>query len=151
MLLYLVRHGKAEPGDHDAARKLTVQGRKTVERVARRLSKAKVQVDRIEHSGLARAAETAEILAKAVSGEVMGVADLGPSDDVAPVASRLESTGDGSVMLVGHLPFMGRLASYLLIGDTDTEPLHFRTGAVACLSNSEQGWMLEWLLPPSLA
>ena len=151
MLLYLVRHGKAEPGDDDATRRLTDGGRKAVGRIARKLSDAGIHVDRIEHSGLARAAETGEILAKALGGEVVAVAGLGPSDNVASAARRLEGRDDHSIMLVGHLPFMGRLAGYLLTGDADAEPLHFRAGAVACFATSDGGWVLEWLLPPSLA
>jgi len=150
MLLYLVRHGKAEAGGDDA-RNLTDGGRKAVGRIARKLSDAGLHVDRIEHSGLARAAETAEILSRAVGGEVVAVAGLGPSDNVAETARRLEGRDDGSIMLVGHLPFMGRLASYLLTGNADAEPLHFRAGTVACLTSSDGGWVLEWLLPPSLA
>jgi phosphohistidine phosphatase len=151
MLLYLVRHGKAEPGDDDAARRLTDGGRKAVARIARNLSDAGIQVDRIEHSGLARAAETAEILAKATGGEVVAVVGLGPSDDVTAAAHRLEGIDNDSIMLVGHLPFVGRLAGYLLTGKTDAEPLHFRAGAIACLSSADRGWVLEWLLPPDLA
>lgn len=151
MLIYLVRHGKAEAGGHDAARRLTAGGRKAVRRVARKLANAGVRVDRIEHSGLIRAQETAEILAQAVGGEVRAVDGLGSSDDVVPVARRLGSEGGDSLMLVGHLPFMGCLASYLLTGAEDSLSLHFRTGAVTCLSADEGAWALEWLLPPDLA
>jgi phosphohistidine phosphatase len=150
-MIYLVRHGKAESGGDDSARRLTDRGRADVERVARRLGKAQVRVDRVEHSGLARAAQTAEILARTVGGEVAAVFDLGASDPVEPVARRLEGDGAGSSMLVGHLPFMERLAAYLLTGDADRECLHFRTATVACLEGDGGSWRLEWLLPPDLA
>ena len=151
MLIYLVRHGKAEAGGDDATRRLTDGGRKAVRRVARKLAKVGVQVDRIEHSGLIRAQESAEIVAQEVGGEVRAVEGLGSSDDVVPVARRLGSEGGDSLMLVGHLPFMECLASYLLTGDEDSVHLHFRTGAVACLAADEGTWTLEWMLPPDLA
>ena len=151
MNLYLVRHGKAEDGADDRARRLTDRGRQAVERVARRLRKADVHVGRIEHSGLVRAEETAEILARAVGGELFAVDDLHPSDDVAATASRLRNGARGDLMLVGHQPYMGRLASNLLVGDADADLLHFVTGAVVCLSDDEGGWALEWLLTPGIA
>jgi phosphohistidine phosphatase len=151
MLIYLVRHGKAESGGDDAARRLTDAGRKTVKQVARRLREAGVRVDRIEHSGLIRAQETAEILAQAVGGEIAAVENLGPSDAVELTGRRFEAEGESSVMLVGHLPFMERLTSYLLTGDADLLTCHFRTGGVACLSGGQEGWTLEWLLAPDLA
>jgi phosphohistidine phosphatase len=151
MMLYLVRHGKAEAGTDDAARRLTEEGRKAVHRVARRLSEAHIQVDMVEHSGLARARETAEIMAAAVGGDVVAVTDLGPSDNVAAMVRRLGDRTEDHVMLVGHLPFMERMAAYLLTGDADTEIFHFRAGAVACLDNGDGRWVLEWFLPPDLA
>lgn len=149
MNLYLVRHGKAEEGEDDAARRLTNGGRKAVRRVAQRLAGAGIHVDRVEHSGRVRAAETAEILARSVGAKAKAVPGLDAMDDVEPVAERIVSVEE-DLMLVGHLPFMERLGSYLLTRDPDAELLHFRTAAVACFSRSGDGWLLEWLLPPDL-
>ncbi len=52
-------------------------------------------------------------------------------------------------MLVGHVPFMSRLASYLLSGDSEPPLLHFRTASIACLSNDEDSWILEWFITPN--
>lgn len=151
MLLYLVRHGKAEATGEDAGRRLTPEGWAAVQRVAQRLHDAGVRVDRIEHSGLARAGQTAGILAQALDGSTVAVADLGSSAPVAPVERRLRREGDRNIMLVGHIPFMERLASYLLTGDAERETLHVRTGSVACFSRDVNGWLLEWFLPPEMA
>src|SRR5258707_915605 len=91
MLLYLVRHGKAEEGTDDAARRLTRQGSDIGERVAQRLATAGIEVERIEHSGLARAAETADILAKALGSTCTATSGLRPSHNVASAAMRLNS------------------------------------------------------------
>jgi phosphohistidine phosphatase SixA len=85
----------------------------------------------------------------------MAVEGLGALDAVEPVARRCTANGgDGasqSLMLVGHSPFMPHLGAYLLTGDAEADVLHFRTAAVACFSNEEGAWILEWLLPPDLA
>ncbi|HLJ69194.1 MAG TPA: phosphohistidine phosphatase SixA [Chloroflexota bacterium] len=149
-MLYLVRHGKAEEGLYDDARRLTAGGRKAVRRAAERLAAAGVTVDRIEHSGLTRAQETAEILADLLGGELNAVSGLRPGDDVRPMAQWLAAEADGNVMLVGHLPFMERLVSYLLTGDADAAAVHFRTATIAALELQGGSWALEWLLPPRL-
>jgi phosphohistidine phosphatase len=151
MLLYLVRHAKAGEGADDARRELTPQGERAAQRMARALERGKIQVDRLQHSGLVRARQTAEILQRAVGGRIEAATDLNPSTDVMEVAQRLDDGEGESVMLVGHLPFMGRLAGYLLTGDRDADILHFRTASVACLSGvSREGWQLEWFLEPDV-
>jgi phosphohistidine phosphatase len=150
MNLYLVRHGKAEQGGDDAKRRLTDKGRESVGRVARRLARAGVQIDRIEHSGLVRAAETAEILAEALGGRVVQSDGLLPDDDVASMAKRLEDGPIDSRMLVGHNPFMERLAAYLL-GDPDADIVRFGTSQVALFSDDGGHWSLDWSLSRDLA
>lgn len=151
MLLYLVRHGKAEAGADDRARGLTGKGRSSVERVARRLQKADVRPERIEHSGLVRARQTAEILQSALGGELTEVNDLYPDADVASAADRLGQEDDGAVMLVGHLPYMAKLTSYLVVGDADVPLLDFATGSVACLEGQGMGWEVRWFVTPEVA
>lgn len=150
--LYLMRHGKAQAntGD-DSQRRLTAEGRATAGRVAARLLEARIRPDRIEHSGLVRARETAEIMSDTLGGTPELVAGLQPSSEVVAAARRLITRSERSVLVVGHLPFMGRLASHLLIGEADEGLLHFRPGAVAGLRNDEGRWTLEWFLAPSLS
>jgi len=40
---------------------------------------------------------------------------LGPKDQVAATKEALEQT-DGDVMIVGHLPFLGKLVALLVTG-----------------------------------
>jgi phosphohistidine phosphatase len=148
-MLYLVRHGKAEQGiEDDASRALTPGGRKAVRRVAERLAGTGVRVARVDHSGLVRARQTAEILAETLGAQPMPASGLRPADPVEPLAARLQ---DENLMLAGHNPFMERLATVLLIGTADPAILHFRTAAVACLSRETGRWTLEWFLEPDLA
>ena len=67
---------------------------------------------------------------------------LMPKDDVRPVAEELGGF-EGSLMLVGHLPFLSRLASLLLVGDPERLMIRYRNSGIArCPAGaacSEQG------------
>lgn len=150
--LYLMRHGEAETDTViDAQRRLTAKGRATVGRVAGRLLEAQIRPDTIEHSGLVRIRETAEIMSHRLGAMREYVAGLQPSGDVLAAARRLIARPERSVLVVGHLPFLARLVSHLLTGEADEDLFHFRAGAVAVLRNGDGRWTLEWFLAPSLA
>ncbi|HEX8917961.1 MAG TPA: phosphohistidine phosphatase SixA [Chloroflexota bacterium] len=152
MQLFLIRHGKAEPtAASDRARRLTGGGRKSVERVARRLKRADIQVDLVLCSTLTRARQTAEILSESLSAPLEEVDWLGPSDDVSGAERLVAHRGEQSIMLVGHLPFMQYMASYLLTRDPAGVSIHFSTGAAACFSSDGGSWQLDWLLTPDVS
>ncbi len=71
-------------------------------------------------------------------------------DDVDDVACDLESEAL-PLMLVGHMPFMGRLVSRLLAGSAERAPVQFPPAGVACLRRAPDGWVLEWRLGPEQA
>jgi phosphohistidine phosphatase len=153
MRLYLVQHGEAEDKSVNPDRPLTAKGRADVECVARFLEAAGVRIGKIEHSGKTRARETAEIYAKA-----LGAADgakqrdgMSPKDAVAPVKKQLANSSE-DVMLVGHLPFMDKLASLLAAGDEDAGVAEFEKGCVLCLAqNDDKAWRVAWMVTPGLA
>ncbi len=152
MQVYLVQHGEAKPDAEDPARPLTDRGREEVRRVARHAAALGLQVAEIRHSGRLRALQTAEILAAALS-PVLGVREmdgLAPADDPGKAKSDVESAVE-PLMLVGHLPHLGRLASSLLVGEPEREIVRFRNGAIVCLVKSESGWLLQWILTPEMA
>ncbi len=151
MRLFLVRHGEAKHPIDDAARPLTDAGRRVVERVAAQVARVGVAVLQIQHSGKLRAEQTAEIFAFHLAPEsgVVAVSGLAPGDDVAPVAEALCHEPE-SLMLVGHLPFVGLLASHLLAGSRDRVNLLFGTATCACLLRTGGQWSLEWIITPAL-
>lgn len=157
MRIYLVQHGKARSKEEDPDRPLTREGRSDVRRVARRLTGASVEVRRLVHSGKTRARETAEEIANALGDGVPPPVEtsghLGPTDDPSGWADRLGEGEDG-VMLVGHLPFMERMAARLVAGDPDASVVTFSKGGVLCLGRDEDGpggWTVRWFLTPLLA
>jgi phosphohistidine phosphatase len=152
MQLYLVQHGEAQPKDVDASRSLTERGREETQRVATLAGRMKVEVHQIWHSGKTRAKQTAEIFGTAFSppGGVATVTGLAPDDDVRPIAKALARESQ-SLMLVGHMPFMARLAGLLLTGDPERTPIKFRNSALVCLTRADDRWQMAWILTPEMA
>jgi len=98
-----------------------------------------------------RARQTAEILCAAVGGKLQEVDWLGPTDGIANAEQQVDRCDEESVMLVGHLPFMEHMASYLLTRDEVASSVHFSTGTVACFARSSDHWQLNWMLTPDTA
>ncbi len=152
MKIYLVQHGEAEAKSVDPARPLTARGRADVERAAALAARLGVQITHIRHSGKTRAEQTAQILGEALAppGGVVAVSGLDPKDDVRPVAAALEREAQ-PVMLVGHLPFLARLAGRLLAGDEEQAPVEFHTAGIVCLNYEEGRWQVAWAMTPEMA
>jgi phosphohistidine phosphatase len=152
MHVYLVQHAEARPKDQDPDRPLTEQGRRDIEAVAAVASRLGVQVDQIRHSGKVRARQTAEVLGQALmpARGVAAMSGLGPTDDVAPVARELAAAGR-PLMLVGHLPFMERLAAHLLTGDPERTVVEFTKGGVVNLARQDGAWRVQWIVTPAVA
>ncbi len=151
MRIYLVRHGEAKLESVDAARPLSERGRAEIERVAVLSARLGPAIAEIRHSGLLRARQTAEILAaRLVPPPAVGPMEgLAPGDDPARAADACEAATE-PLVLVGHLPHLGRLASALLIGHAGKELIRFDTGTLVCLAKGEGGWWVEWVLGPRL-
>jgi phosphohistidine phosphatase len=153
MRVYLVQHAEAKSKDQDPDRPLTNQGRRDAEAVAAVAAKLGIEVGQIRHSGKTRARQTAEIMGSALSpagGTVVAVPNLGPLDDVEPVAKELAAV-DLPVMLVGHLPFMERLAGYMLTGNAERAAVRFHKGGIVSLVSKDDAWQLDWIVTPEVA
>ena len=158
MDLYLMQHGVAVAEEVDPRRPLTAEGRSAVERVALRARESGVRIDRCLHSGKVRAEQTARILATAVGiPDVEARAGLGPSDPVAPfahwIAQEARSTPDAAIAVVGHLPFLDRLAALLVAGDERAQAVHFQNAGLVRLvpKRDADGYAVAWVLVPDLA
>jgi phosphohistidine phosphatase len=152
MKLYLVQHAKAASEQEDPQRSLTEAGRKELQKAAAFAGRLDLSVERIWHSGKIRAAQTAEILAEAVTLKDGSVAReaLGPNDDVTPVARKL-GAAEKDVMIVGHLPFLSRLASLLLTGSESGDTVTFRNAGIVCVERGADGrWHICWVVTPEV-
>ena len=150
MRVYLVRHGKASKDPaipSDAERPLTSRGRSDAEAIARLVAASGIHVHQIRHSGLLRAAQTAEILGALLNppGGVVAVDGLLFDDPVEPLARALLQEPE-PVMYVGHNPFIERLVGLLLTGSPDRVPVSLGTSSTICLEHSEGVWSALWVL-----
>lgn len=134
MLLYLVRHGEALAGEVDALRPLSEKGIKDAMKLAGFLKKNSIQPKTIFHSGLKRAQETAEIIAKGLERNIPVVIkdSLDPEDPVKPACDDVEKISD-DVMIVGHLPFLSNMVSNLILGSEKEDLVEFKKGALVVL------------------
>jgi phosphohistidine phosphatase len=146
--LYLVQHGQAKSETEDPERPLTDQGRAEVARVAHQaVEVAGMRPARVVHSGKTRARQTAEVWGGLLGIPVEEADGLAPNDDPGSWAGRLGSAGD-DLLLVGHLPHLGRLAALLLIGSPDAPLVGFRPGGVVGLEQADTGWVIWVVMPP---
>ncbi len=149
MKLYLVQHGEATSEEVDPNRPLTEKGRKDVSRMADFLKERGIRVATTWHSEKLRAIQTAQILGEMISTEIVKKEGLAPNDPVARWLEELNSRVE-DIMIVGHLPFLQKLASLLLVGDESFPIIAFRPGGVVCLEREERKWATVFLVPPEL-
>ena len=151
MKLYLIQHGEAKSKAEDPQRPLTERGREDVARVAAFAANTGLRVRQIRHSGKRRAEETASILAEHLSPAegVLASPGLAPKDDARPIAEVLQGEAQ-PVMLVGHLPFLDRLASLLVTGDADRSIVRFQKSGIVCLVREDDNWTVNWIVAPDL-
>ena len=152
MALYIVQHGKNLTKDLDPEKGLSPQGIADVEKIARVAQTYGVKVERIQHSGLKRARQTADILAtflKPVNG-LQEIAHIKPLDDVADFASQVDYAANK--MVVGHLPFLERLTSLLIIGRQSPIVFKLQNGGILCLDRIENvdAPAIKWALMPQV-
>jgi phosphohistidine phosphatase len=153
MALYLVQHGQSLPKDVDPDQGLSEDGVAETERIAGVAKGYKVNVGQILHSVKTRAGKTAEIFASALQPAegAKKVEGLKPMDDVAAFATSLNP--ESNTMLVGHLPFMERMAAYLVTGSIDNPVFKFQNSGIVCLDKDPESdsWVVVWTLMPNIS
>lgn len=149
---WLIRHADAEaqgPDGRDFSRPLSEAGRAGFAGSVRGLGALECGFDRIYHSPLVRAEQTAEILDPLGEGRRESLSELAQE----PGPGLLAAVGGRSVALVGHEPWMGELCAWLIGGDDAWgRPIPFKKGAVAWLRGRPVpgGMRLRAFLPPKV-
>ncbi|UOO81392.1 histidine phosphatase family protein [Uruburuella testudinis] len=114
MNLILWRHAEAEYGPPDLARQLTEKGRRQASTAAAWLRNRLPQDTQVWVSQAARSRQTADYLVQ----DYTILATLNP-DIYARTLPRLLETAprNGTLVIVGHQPWLGQLSAFLLNGD----------------------------------
>jgi len=150
--LYLVQHAKAASKDVNPERPITEEGRREINDIAAFIRPLNLTVDYLWHSGKTRARQTAEVLAEViiVRNEMAANDGLAPNDEVRAIVEKINAAGQ-DVMIVGHLPFVAKLASLLLTGSESSSTVAFKQGGIVCLNYLDEGkWQIEWMITPNI-
>jgi phosphohistidine phosphatase len=150
-----MRHGLAEeptPNGADGARKLTPQGVDKIRKAAIGLRAAGFAIEMILSSPIARARETADLVAREferlkpriVPELTTGASPAGALDALARL--QLPET----VMAIGHEPTLSRLASLMLSGSSESIDLKLKPGGVISLEFGDRidkgAAKLRWMM-----
>ena len=158
MHCYLIRHAIAEDrasfaGPDDALRPLTDKGIERMRRQADALARFCAGPAVIWTSPYRRARQTADILAAALGiDRIESDEVLAPSGTPAKVADRLAAFDGEHIMLVGHEPNLGILASYLLTADGTAVNFVIKKGSALALELDRKAAgiaRLLWMMTPA--
>jgi phosphohistidine phosphatase len=160
MTLYLIRHAQAhERGPDypdDSKRPLVDKGVKQVKSLVKALKALDITVDQLFSSPYTRAAQTAEpLLPQLKKGRHIHYLDHLATNDYAQLLVEFKerlTKNDKVIALIGHEPYLGELAAYLLTGDKDEPSITFKKAAWLELSGElEMAQMsLEMFVPASI-
>ncbi len=150
MKLYLVRHGKYVTDTSIISNALSEEGQADILRLAQQFSKANLKIPHVFHSSKMRALATAQMLANVVNqNRCEFIQGLEPNDHILPMVKKIWTFKD-DLMLVGHLPFLSKLASKLLIDDENANLVDFHPGTAVCLNYENYYWSIYWVLTPEM-
>lgn len=160
MNLYFMRHGiavdrgdAAKPSD-DRERALTPKGIKRMQKAAKGLLSLSLPLDRLLTSPLARARQTAQIVAEVLHmvDRLEEIQELCPDRSVQDLLSGLAAySGKNNILLIGHEPLLSSTVSFLLSGKAGAE-IRLKKGGICCLEVDslppKERPILNWALAP---
>jgi len=159
MEIYLLRHGIAEPaqpGQPDANRALTAEGKRKLREVLRVAKISGVKPTLILTSPYRRALETAELAGRLLGyrGELLRTKALAPGSSLKDVWEEVRiHKNEGQLLLAGHEPQFSQLFAYLLA--SPMLQVDFKKGALARIDveqfGSEPRGVLRWMMSSKLA
>lgn len=149
MDLLLWRHAEAEDGEDDMRRRLTERGHKQARAMAKWIRERQIKDLRIIVSPAVRTQQTAEALKLPFETP----RKIGPDACVSElIAASGWPAATGAVLIIGHQPSLGRLASLLLAGQESEWTI--KKGALWWLSNrvrrGETQTVLRAVIPAEL-
>ncbi len=151
MHVYLIQHAQSRSAVEDPERHLTTRGIAEIERTGKFFDLLSPHVAQIWHSGKLRAEQTARIVANIIRADsrVAAHEGLDPDDDPRKVAAEIAEL-ERDVAIVGHMPYLSRLAGLLVAQDPEREVVRFHNAGIVCLIDDEEHWLVEWIVTPGI-
>ena len=150
MRLYLIQHGIALPESEDPQKGLSDKGVVQTQKMAEFLRRQDAKIDLIWHSRKLRAVQTAQIFSQHITAaEIVERDDINPQDSVDKFAHEFEAA-DKDAMIVGHLPFLQKLAAKLLVNLSHLDLISFRNSGIVCMEYKDT-WKISWVISPDLS
>ncbi|WP_300458681.1 phosphohistidine phosphatase SixA [Desulfobacula sp.] len=151
MALFLVQHGLSLSKDLDPEKGLSKAGEEVTQRIADVAKAYAINVTKIVHSNKKRAVQTAAIFQDTLqpTTSLEKMSGIQPLDPVIPFGDRIDPTAN--LMVVGHLPFMEKLVSYLTAGIQDIRVYKFQNSGIVCLDREDNDWYIKWTLNPTIS
>jgi phosphohistidine phosphatase len=155
--VFFLRHGEAGKRvaipSKDVERALTETGKKEIEKIAASFERMDLKFSKIAASPLARARETAEIIANAQkSGKVELWDELRPEGNRLDLFRRLSKIRqDADVLLVGHEPYLSNVIGEIISGNLASRIVVKKGGMARVQITSfapKPSGELRWLLTP---
>lgn len=149
MKLFLIQHGIALPEEKDPGKSLSPEGKDQTQQAAEFLKEKNIDVDAVWHSPKQRAAQTAQIIVNSIlCSEIQERNDLNPLDSVENFPKEIKSSNK-NLMIIGHLPFLQKLASLLLSGSETNQFISFKNSGIISLECTDS-WRISWMVTPEL-
>jgi phosphohistidine phosphatase len=141
-MLFLVHHARAVDALADPQRPISEAGRDAAASLALRARDRGVRPDVIFHSGKLRARQTAEIFWRACNplAQFSAARGLQPDDPPQWIADVVDSD-PRAIMLVGHMPHVGRLLAMLAKA---SPPSAFPPHGIVGLEQRGRDWFELW-------
>jgi len=152
MLVYLFRHGIAEPkrdDQPDDERVLTDEGKKKTRRIAEAMARFVDPPQALLTSPKVRARQTAELVGEAMDLSPQVLAVLG-EQSAEPIAKALEHREESSVMMVGHEPTLSELATLLCLGRIEPGAVQLKKAGCCAIDRQGATGQLLFLTTPKL-
>jgi len=146
MMLFILRHGQAEPMRHDdATRALVARGVVQVQQTAAWLQSRGFKPGQVFASPYLRAQQTAQTLLQHNNWSLTIHTEnrLTPDNEPALTASWIDTLPEQNYLFAAHLPLVARLTDYLTRQRVDFAP-----GSIAVLSKQASSWCLHDFFTP---
>jgi phosphohistidine phosphatase len=142
MRIFLIQHGDALQESEDQSRPLSEKGIAQIKKAAGFLKQLHCRPDIIWHSDKKRSRVSAEIISEAIGHVPMEFrVSINPNDSIDDVKRELIDT-DKSIMIVGHMPFIGKLISSLLFSNAERAYIDITNASPVIIEKWGKGFIL---------